>query len=346
MTCMCYSKAMNFREIGSGKRIMKKRIIASVAAGMFLLAGCASKDVASTKAGKIKYDDFVEEMKNQPQQNGMKLGEQILQRMILEDAFEHTYGDKVSKKAVDKEYKATAKSFDSEEQFKDLLAKQGLKEADVKKNIRTSMLMKEAVKANTKLDDKALKEYYDAQKPVAKVQHILVEDEETANEVIAKLNDGAEFKDLVKEYSKDPGSKDNEGIYVLNEGQMAPEFEEASLDLEEGETTQTPVQTKNGFHVIRRMEFDKEKEFKNSKEDLKEELIKSKLQDPTFMKKVISKMLKDMNVKINDKDLQGAIAPYVEEPKKEDKKDKKDNKDTKENKKDQKDDKKSDKKSE
>ncbi len=294
---------------------MNKKLIATAAASLFLLAGCSGQEVASTKAGKIKYDDFVAEMKKQPQQNGMTLGEQVLQRMILEDAFEYTYGKNVSKEDVEAEYEKTAASLGSKEQFEDLLKQQGVSVEDVKHNIRTNLLMKAAVKANADMSDEALREFFDSQKTIAKVQHILVDDEETANEVIAKLNDGAEFKDLVEEYSKDPGSKDKEGMYLLKEGEMVPEFEEASKNLEEGETTQTPVQTSHGFHVIRRLAFDPDEEFESTKEDIQDAYIDSKLTDPSFMHEIVSKMLKDMNVQISDKELKGAIAPYVEQPK-------------------------------
>lgn len=87
----------------------------------------------------------------------------------------------------------------------------------------------------------------------ARVQHILVEDEATAVRVIELLKEGQEFGTLAAEYSTDPGSKDNEGIYEwTGRGYYVAEFDKAVFDdLKVGEYTQTPVKTDFGFHVIK-----------------------------------------------------------------------------------------------
>jgi parvulin-like peptidyl-prolyl isomerase len=87
----------------------------------------------------------------------------------------------------------------------------------------------------------------------ARVQHILVEDEATAVRVIELLKEGKEFGTLAAEFSTDPGSKDNEGIYEwTGRGYYVAEFDKAVFDdLKVGEYTQTPVKTDFGFHVIK-----------------------------------------------------------------------------------------------
>jgi parvulin-like peptidyl-prolyl isomerase len=89
--------------------------------------------------------------------------------------------------------------------------------------------------------------------PVATVAHILVQTEEEANQVIERLNAGEEFAALAQELSQDPGSAQNGGVYEnIPQGQFVPEFEKAMFeDLEPGETTETPVQTQFGYHIIR-----------------------------------------------------------------------------------------------
>jgi parvulin-like peptidyl-prolyl isomerase len=89
--------------------------------------------------------------------------------------------------------------------------------------------------------------------PIATVAHILVPTEEEANQVIERLNAGEDFAALAAELSQDPGSKDNGGVYEdVPKGQFVPEFEQAMfVDLEPGETTETPVQSQFGYHVIR-----------------------------------------------------------------------------------------------
>lgn len=87
----------------------------------------------------------------------------------------------------------------------------------------------------------------------ARVQHILVEEEDTALRVIELLKEGQEFGTLAAEFSTDPGSKDNEGIYEwTGRGYYVAEFDNAVFDdIKVGEYTQTPVKTDFGYHVIK-----------------------------------------------------------------------------------------------
>jgi peptidyl-prolyl cis-trans isomerase C len=85
-----------------------------------------------------------------------------------------------------------------------------------------------------------------------KVRHILVDKEDDAKAIIAELNKGGDFAKLAKDKSKDPGSKDNGGD--LDWGPPAryvPAFANAVTSLQKGQTTQVPVKTDFGYHVIR-----------------------------------------------------------------------------------------------
>lgn len=103
----------------------------------------------------------------------------------------------------------------------------------------------------------AAKTYYDDQvkgiKPEEEVQarHILVETEDKAKELADKIKGGADFAQLAKENSKDPGSKDEGGMLgFFSRGQMVPQFEEAAFKLKAGEIS-APVKSKFGWHIIK-----------------------------------------------------------------------------------------------
>jgi peptidyl-prolyl cis-trans isomerase C len=88
-----------------------------------------------------------------------------------------------------------------------------------------------------------------------KAKHILVETEQTAKDIIAKLAKGEKFDALAKKFSKDPGSKDKGGyLGWFSPQQMVSPFSEAVIALKNGETTRTPVQSQFGWHVIQREE--------------------------------------------------------------------------------------------
>lgn len=75
---------------------------------------------------------------------------------------------------------------------------------------------------------------------------------ERAEEVLAKVEAGEDFFQLVAEYGEDPGMVDNLDGYYFTEGEMVQPFYEGALALKEGETSGL-VETDYGYHIIKRL---------------------------------------------------------------------------------------------
>jgi len=82
-------------------------------------------------------------------------------------------------------------------------------------------------------------------------RHILVDKEEDAKAIIAKLKGGAKFEDLAKQ-SKDTGSAANGGdLDWASPSSFVKPFSDAMVALQKGQITETPVKTQFGYHVIK-----------------------------------------------------------------------------------------------
>ncbi|MBC8729947.1 peptidylprolyl isomerase [Paraburkholderia sp. UCT2] len=97
---------------------------------------------------------------------------------------------------------------------------------------------------NALVKDAGGKEYH--------LHHILVDNEQQAKDLIAKIKAGASFEALAKQYSKDPGSGKNGGDLDWSDPKAyVPEFADAATHLQKGQMTDTPVHTQFGWHIIR-----------------------------------------------------------------------------------------------
>src|SRR3982075_3847462 len=116
-----------------------------------------------------------------------------------------------------------------------------------------SLLATEGKAATT---DEAMKKVYeDASKQITGEQevharHILVETEDEAKAIKAELDKGADFAELAKKKSKDPGASDGGDLGFFTKDQMVPEFSTVAFALEPGKVSD-PVKSQFGWHVIK-----------------------------------------------------------------------------------------------
>ena len=85
----------------------------------------------------------------------------------------------------------------------------------------------------------------------ANASHILVKTREEAISIIEKLNKQSIFSELARIHSTGPSGKNGGELGWFAPGQMVNGFENATFALKKGETTQEPVETKFGFHIIK-----------------------------------------------------------------------------------------------
>jgi len=116
-----------------------------------------------------------------------------------------------------------------------------------------SLLASEGKAATT--DDAMKKVYEDAAKQITGEQevharHILVETEDEAKAVEDELKKGADFAELAKKKSKDPGASDGGDLGFFTKDQMVPEFSAVAFTLEPGKISD-PVKSQFGWHVIK-----------------------------------------------------------------------------------------------
>lgn len=164
-----------------------------------------------------------------PQGRAMILEELIAQKLLLLDATRNLY--------------------EREPAFKEQLAR-------VKEDLLINYAVGKVVSGVRVTDDEA-KKFFDENpdqfmgQETVSASHILVDSEEKANELLAKITAGeVSFEDAARENSSCPSSREGGSLGEFGRGQMVPEFDTACFEMEVGEL-RGPVQTQFGYHLIR-----------------------------------------------------------------------------------------------
>ncbi|WP_010279379.1 peptidylprolyl isomerase [Paenibacillus senegalensis] len=202
--------------------------------------------------------------------------EYILQQMV---ALELMYGQagEESKEGADEEVNKQLEDIRTiltaqggENAFEEQLETFGITEEDIRSYIQKSFVV--MTDLESKVTDEEIQAYYDDLNEqnvldVVTVSHVLIalknqdgsdlrtkeEALERANEVKEKLDGGADFGEIAKQYSDDGGSKDNGGTYeneVLGQSMWVPEFKQAAQELPI-DTISEPIETQHGYHIMK-----------------------------------------------------------------------------------------------
>jgi len=193
---------------------------------------------------------------------------------IVLNANDYTEKVKVEEKSVKDYYSNQKESFFAPEQVK----------------IEFVELTIDGVAKDVEVNDDELFNFYEDEKArfsteeQRKAQHILLEDETTANKVYDLITQGADFAKLAGEYSQDPGSKDNGGdLGFFTKGVMMPEFENQVFSMAVDELS-APIKTEFGHHIIKltAIKAGTEKDFNSVKTEVTELYTKAEAQKSLY----------------------------------------------------------------
>jgi len=165
----------------------------------------------------------------------------------------------------------------------------------VKKSIQETLLINkflsgvaEGGAAITEADLRKAYEQESSGDKTASVRHILIltqgkTDAEKAvartkiEDLLAQAKAGADFAELAKQHSEDPGSKENGGLYEnFPRGQMVKPFEDAAFSVPVGEISGV-VETSFGYHILKIVDRQKEtRPFEEVKAELESRLMQGR----------------------------------------------------------------------
>ncbi|PID56396.1 MAG: hypothetical protein CR986_10210 [Ignavibacteriae bacterium] len=124
-------------------------------------------------------------------------------------------------------------------------------------------------------------------KPMISASHILIRKNEKvdstdpktfAEELLVKIKNGADFEDMAKKYSADPGSAENGGnLGYFRRRQMVQPFDKAAFNLKKGEISDI-VETQFGYHIIKLNDIKETAPYEEAKANLRNLYEKSRKQ--------------------------------------------------------------------
>lgn len=188
------------------------------------------------------------------------LDQLIEQRLVLQEARRNTAMP--TETQVDSQLQEIKRNFPTASDFELALAQRNLTLTALKDRLRTTLAVRNLMGkvAPVTVTDAEIEQYFrehrkefDRSEQVH-VKHILLDDENQARLVLAKLRRGESFDDLARQYSKDPGSRPQGGdLGFVSRGQLVPEFERVAFALQPKQISDI-VKTQYGYHLIQVLE--------------------------------------------------------------------------------------------
>jgi peptidyl-prolyl cis-trans isomerase C len=174
---------------------------------------------------------------------------------------------------VDKQLTAVKQQFPNEQAFNEMLQQRGLTPEQLRDDTANTLIVNQLLEKENEgkvsATETDARKFFDENKPrfheEASVQasHILIRLEQNADvttrekarglieSILAQIKKGANFAEMAKKHSQDPGSAPNGGdLGFFAKNQMVPAFAEAAFKTKPGQMTGV-VETPFGFHIIK-----------------------------------------------------------------------------------------------
>ena len=178
------------------------------------------------------------------------------------------------------------------DKFTEILTANGITIDKVRESIEVEIIiqrfMDDVVAKDITVTDAEVESIYFADK-TASVRHILLLTQGKTDEekveirtkmegILARTKGGEDFPALAKEFTEDPGSKENGGLYEnFGRGEMVKPFEDAAFSLMVGEISDI-VETKYGLHILKIVDRKKEtRALEEVREEIVEQIKQSKI---------------------------------------------------------------------
>lgn len=266
------------------KNLKKLLVVGIIVILAISVVGCSEEVVvARVNEEKITKDEFYDQLVTQN-------GEQVLNALIAEKIMElevEKLNIEVTDEEMDTKLVEMQDYYGGEEEFDTFLTYVGYSLDDIKDNIETNLKLEKLLEPYIEITEEEKKEYFEINKTLfdqqeqVKASHILVDTKEEADEVKVKLNDGADFAEIAKEYSTDASNSGNGGdLGYFGRGQMVAPFEDAVFSMGIGDISE-PVQTDYGFHIIKLEDYKEAKEavYEDHAEEAEDAVFQSKIND-------------------------------------------------------------------
>lgn len=217
-------------------------------------AGPDSDVVVSVNGVAVTRDAFFERLEEEA---GESILDMLITELLIEQA-QHSRGVQVTDDEIAAEIDLIKANYPSDEAFEESLVQFGLTPKRLHHNILLRLIVNKLSQDGVEVTDEEIQTFFEENKASfdrpesVLVAHILVDTKEEADEILKELNDGADFAELAKEKSGDPGSASRGGSigYIEPDSPITEPFKQAAFALKEGETS-APINTEFGWHVIR-----------------------------------------------------------------------------------------------